>query len=375
MRIIMILFVWLILLGAWADSLPAELAHALQQREHFYHNHYITFIVETQHDIFQPHRYQSRSQYILEIFRAARAVKVTQRPLQGMDHRTKQGNTIQFNLDKNTGNITTTSSCYLGEDVNALMEPDMEFTQSNQSLARAQMGAVIGMSKLQNLYSNPQVSGFICQEVCNQRGVFTIGLDVSKLYGVQWERIEERAHRWIMVGRIKARHYDPQAAEGDPDVTLRVELRKPDALILELEVLRPLRAANKWQRSQFRTVQIKKIDGLSIPAEIEYRADSSSGGYMIRSHYRLVSIKLLSDAVALDLPLGTRVEDRRLGSSVNYLWQGRLPTEEELKRLAFQQGYLLAPESPRRRYSPWLFAPAMIFFAAAGYLYWRQRRK
>jgi hypothetical protein len=50
-------------------------------------------------------------------------------------------------------------------------------------------------------------------------------------------------------------------------------------------------------------------------------------------------------------------------------------SEEELKRLGYQQGNLIPPETPRRRYSPWLFLPAVLCFLAAGYLYLRQRRK
>ncbi len=371
--IVVVLSTWLVLLGAWANPLPKKLAHALQQREHFYYNRHIVFIVETQYDIFKPRRNQAQSRYILEIFRSKGAIMATQRPLQGTKYRTELGNDIYVELDKGTNGIIMTSSCYLGEEVGALVEPDMEF--QSQSPAKVGMGAVIGRNATQGPYGNPQVPSFVCQEVCNQRGVFTVGLDVSKLYGAQWERIEERGNRWIMIGRINAPDYDSAATENEPDVVIRVELSKSDALVLELEIFRPLRAANNWQRGRFRTVRTHEVDGFNVPAEIEYRAESSGGGYVVRSHYKLVSIKPFKNVLSLEIPLGTRVEDRRLGRPVSYRWQGRLPTEEELKQLALHQGYLLPAESPQRRYSLWLFVPAVVFFAVAGYLYWRQRRK
>lgn len=57
-----------------------------------------------------------------------------------------------------------------------------------------------------------------------------------------------------------------------------------------------------------------------------------------------------------------------------YSWQGSLPDEKQLEKLAYQQGNLLPPETPRRRYSLWMFLPAIALFGLALLLYLRRRR-
>jgi hypothetical protein len=92
--------------------------------------------------------------------------------------------------------------------------------------------------------------------------------------------------------------------------------------------------------------------------------------------------------IEMNLAVGTSVLDVRLkpydkllqspdpmDEAVQYLWKGRLLSKDELKQLAYQQGHLLPPETPRQRYSLWLFLPPVLFFIAAAYLYWRQRRR
>jgi hypothetical protein len=92
--------------------------------------------------------------------------------------------------------------------------------------------------------------------------------------------------------------------------------------------------------------------------------------------------------IEMNLAVGTSVLDVRLkpydkllqssdpmDEAVQYLWKGRLLSKDELKQLAYQQGHLLPPETPRQRYSLWLFLPSVLFFIAAAYLYWRQRRR
>ncbi|MDM7460252.1 MAG: hypothetical protein P3X24_001160, partial [bacterium] len=60
---------------------------------------------------------------------------------------------------------------------------------------------------------------------------------------------------------------------------------------------------------------------------------------------------------------------------VQYRWKETLPDTKALEQLSYQQGNLIPPETPRRRFSPLLFVPAVIFFALAGYLYLRSRRR
>lgn len=62
-------------------------------------------------------------------------------------------------------------------------------------------------------------------------------------------------------------------------------------------------------------------------------------------------------------------------NAVNYLWEGKLIPDEKIQYLAYQQGNLIPPDAPRRRFSPLLFAPAIVFFALAAYFYFRNRRR
>ncbi len=95
--------------------------------------------------------------------------------------------------------------------------------------------------------------------------------------------------------------------------------------------------------------------------------------------------------IDIEVPIGTTVRDLRLAGdveqlldmseekidemSVFYSWSGRLPSEAELQQLAYQQGHLIPPDAPARRYSLWMFLPALLLFGLAGYLYYRQKRK
>jgi hypothetical protein len=76
--------------------------------------------------------------------------------------------------------------------------------------------------------------------------------------------------------------------------------------------------------------------------------------------------------------LGNTVTPKDLANDENaviYKWSGIVPEEEALRRFAYQQGSLVPPEIPQRRYSLWLFVPAALFFLAAAYLYLRGKRK
>jgi hypothetical protein len=367
------LIVILTLAGAWTGSLPKELTHAIQQRKRFYHNRSIVFRVHTDEKVLQPHPRQSQSHFILTISCKPHVVQVIQQPLNASTARTAQGNRVRFHIDSG-GAINYSSTCYLSNDTFAIIEPDLVFSTGNQPvMQQAQMFAIIERGNLDRLYSHPPMPGLLCQQVSGLLGVFTIGLDVTRLYEACWERVETRPDRWILHGRAKANRYDPSLPEDYPDVLLQVELRKPDALPLKLELVSPFRNG-QWYRETLRAVGFRKEGDLWVPSTFTWHHDGSQKTFFYSSSYELVRFARLNQEVTLQLPLGTQVEDRRLGSSVNYRWQGHLPTEEELRRLAYRQGYLLPPAAPRRRYSLWLFAPAVLFFTAAAYLYWRQRR-
>lgn len=112
-------------------------------------------------------------------------------------------------------------------------------------------------------------------------------------------------------------------------------------------------------------------------------------------NFNLKQIQPLSERdMEITLPIGTLIHDfRRISKDwnvqdysthfsqgnwnrvVRYVWQGALPDEKKVEQLAYQQGNLIPPEAPRRRFSPLLFAPAMVFFALAAYFYLRNRRR
>jgi hypothetical protein len=137
---------------------------------------------------------------------------------------------------------------------------------------------------------------------------------------------------------------------------------------------------------QCEATSFKSIDGIYFQEKIKYLYQSKKGAKTEISFSLKDMSKLSQVSSCPDLPLGIFVYDfRHLGDKVSpnqlsseraaiYKWAGRLPTLDELKQRAYQQGNLVPPETPRRRYSPWLLLPAILFFLAAGYLYFKNRR-
>ena len=160
--------------------------------------------------------------------------------------------------------------------------------------------------------------------------------------------------------------------------TLRLDRQRGYAP-LELEV------RQGHVRYHWKTLEWKKFGDHWFPSEVEYQYTDRAVNHIAR--FSLVSVEVSSDEEVPLFSLGEPVIDYRLRDSVvdapqrskekvvSYIWQGRLPTEEELKQLAYQQGNLIPPETPRRRFSPLLFAPAVILFALAAYLYFKKQRR
>ncbi|GBC94191.1 hypothetical protein HRbin15_02699 [bacterium HR15] len=136
----------------------------------------------------------------------------------------------------------------------------------------------------------------------------------------------------------------------------------------------------------WKTKRWRQIDGHWVPSLVEYQYFGSN--FIQKTNFELVSVEPSAPVdVAQFLPHGVPISDFRLKATVtdspprsaedivNYRYTGRFLTVEELKRLAYQQGNLVPPETPRRRYSLWLFAPAILFFLAAAYLYFKNRRQ
>jgi hypothetical protein len=359
----------------WADPIPSQLAKALQQRERFYYNRYVVYQVDRRLDVYktQQKTYETyQHNFLIEIAREPKAIKVVCKPLEGQTIRTEQGTTERFNPS-----FGGTAACYLLLDQGIVIigDTDAIFSIRDNSLERATAVANIRRIRPSGIYSNLELwKSFLDETVAGMWGAFTIGLDVSKLYQARWEKVEERADRWVLIGKAKAEELESVRA-GAPDIVLRAELRKPDALLLNLEILTPSHQPNRWVKYQLITLQTQKVDGMEIPSVFVHKGSRSTGTIKADFRYTLQRLERLKQPLRVQVPKNAVVMDERLGNTLNYRWTGRLMSEEELKRLGYQQGNLIPPETPRRRYSPWLFLPAALFFFAAGYLYLRQRRK
>jgi hypothetical protein len=135
---------------------------------------------------------------------------------------------------------------------------------------------------------------------------------------------------------------------------------------------------------EYRVLDWTKQDNHFIPKEIEFVESMPSRKTVYR--FRLVEVSpskpitfsIPSDARVIDLRLAGYISEANdrdaLDKQVGYFYSGKIPSIDELKNLAYQRGNLIPPETPRRRYSPWLLLPAVLLFLAAGYLYFKNRR-
>jgi hypothetical protein len=214
--------------------------------------------------------------------------------------------------------------------------------------------------------------------------------NLLKAMDTQWNTVQFTGGRWHLKGRYAGRF-----AEGWVALVLQA-----DGLPLQLTVRQYRTFTDRrsgvvrkrlMEELEWRTEEVVRIEGIPIPKRISYRRKNYFLNDEFTSRIVLIKVEPFGGKVEMRLPIGTRVWDARLASyekmfkemvnpeevreAISYDWQGRLPSKEELHRLAYQQGYLLPPESPRHRYSLWLFAPAVLFFTAAAYLYWKQKRR
>lgn len=151
------------------------------------------------------------------------------------------------------------------------------------------------------------------------------------------------------------------------------------------------------KKAEYHFVEMNRTNNVDFPVHIRYRKVETSPEQKrkVIVDFKLRRVDSLSEKdLEITLPLGTQVHDFRQLSRdweaqdysnhfsqgdwsrvVRYRWQGVLPDVKTLKQLAYQQGNLIPPDTPRRRFSLLLFAPAIIFFALAAYLYFRNRRR
>lgn len=130
-----------------------------------------------------------------------------------------------------------------------------------------------------------------------------------------------------------------------------------------------------------------KYLGVEVPRTIHYREVEGNLQTVITFTLKHVE-KLSSPKELLEVPLGSAVSDYRyLGeisdrdlirnsrNAVLYNWTGKLLSDAEVQMYAYKMGLLQPSEDSSSRYSPLLFAPAIIFFALAAYFYFRNRRR
>ncbi len=208
--------------------------------------------------------------------------------------------------------------------------------------------------------------------------VFLAGIDPTSLDDYKVERVEDLGEQWIIYG------------SGSPSIRWKIHFRKSDGLPTFCEFGRP---------TFTKIVKVSKttrLRGQAFPAEVtieEITRNSKTGQIFSRyvCKYTLKSKDNYNGEI--EIPLGTSIADYRLmdyadfvklysstqlgggEQAVIYPWSGRLLSEAELQQLAYQQGHLIPPDAPARRYSLWMFLPAVILFGLAGYLYYRQKRK
>jgi hypothetical protein len=273
---------------------------------------------------------------------------------------------------------------WYGEGWNGLIHRQIEYIASK--------GEVSDKDVMFNLFPCP-TNGIYCEirhpnnTEFRRFDIIILGnFDLFGAQDVKWQIENEDAQQWTLRGEYP----DYAGLRG----TIRITLLKPNTLLQSVEmVITDLR--NKVV--EYKRWEVKAwtdFNGLKIPQtiEIERRKTFSTVRYLMQ----LDQVKPLEKNFSLNLPIGLQVDDYRLlehkdilnasnlysegGDSkikeklVIYGWTGRLYSPEELRQLAYQQGNLVPPDTPRRRYTPWLLLPAILFFLAAGYLYFRNRR-
>jgi hypothetical protein len=144
------------------------------------------------------------------------------------------------------------------------------------------------------------------------------------------------------------------------------------------KILRSIEISMGKKRSRY---QIEETHASFVNLPTQIKVEKQRSHREIRAEFYLKRFDLNCEAPTLQL--GTHVNDFRLTPNseerdsegfVHYLWTGELPTETELKQLAYQQGSLLPPETPQRRYSFWMFLPAIVLFGLALLFYLKRRR-
>lgn len=173
---------------------------------------------------------------------------------------------------------------------------------------------------------------------------------------------------------------------GWANTTIRVAVQKDTGRLLRYEIIpagTPVRP-DVWQIHRF-----KPYSGMMVPSYVTRKKVVPFDNLWLHILYRF-SLKSVSPAGGCDfhLPLGNTVVDYRLidnvtfdnhvepdvqQRAVQYRWDGAVPEENVLRRMAYEQGKL--PSAGKGLRATWaLLVPAVLLLALALFLYRRMRQ-
>lgn len=352
MRAVVVSVLFACVMTVWAAPLPKELAQALQKREASYYGRYLEFQFSSRYVQLKPqHQEKYSREELVKVWRAHSATKVVRLPLNGQKHVTKQGNELLFSERGGSE-----SAYYFDEDIIVSVHPNVNLLSGAHDKVDANMLASIERSRAHLLWlEETGRADVLSTTYCVSRwwGVFTIGLNPADNPQIVWEKVEDCPNQWVLIGKERLTQLDAQ--RGD-EYVVRLVLAKPDALPTELEALHT--STGRWSRWKIRTLKTYQDKSVRFPSLIQGSYDTSDQAVSMPSTCELRKVEAISDVPTFDLPLGTGIRDNRFRRDVHYLWQGSLPTQAELQQMMYEQGRLLPPESPRRRYSSVMFLPA-----------------
>jgi len=369
-RLITTLFGCMFVSQVWASELPKELVHTLQKVQNSYLNKRYVYKVKKDVKPAQGNGYQA--EFRMEVVITTDALLISRMPEteSAVNMETKYGGRVSID----TRSLINSETCYISKDVIANLTSDFQFQPNINRTTNAEL--LVYINEGADWRSSPV--DFFDSSPCGVASGFSaplfLGVPLTNSSVIRWASAERVGQQWILNGYIKASDYDPSVGSDYPNVSVRARVDGHTGLIMSLELLRPLRSEGKWQRRTAQVVAKKYIRNAFFPSRIAFQWDSSSKSYLATETYELLAVEPITQISMPEIPLGTQVIDSRLGHPVRYSWTGRLPSKDELKQLAYQQGSLLPPETPQRRYSFWMFLPAIVLFGLALLFYLKRRR-
>lgn len=367
--------------SAYADDL-GRLNSLLERRENAMRNHYFQYNVDHKLQLAVPGEkevYTRKGSITIEIQHGKQLTHMRIYPANSKILTDRQGVQLMMGGQNWRGGPFAEVSCYFGSDWLACLEFAPETSPTDVvgylNLFPTPANAIYYTPIL--FYGSPHTLRFAdCALLCNA--------NLLKVQNAQWNKVEHRDGKWLLEGKALYRL-------GEAYVSMELD---SEGVPISIKVV-AFRAGSQANAPptpkeviEWRAEATKVVEGVRVPSRIAYSVRSPS---VKEDRYEAVfvlqRVERMQQEPELKLPVGLNVSDMRLESyedliqqgrpsetAVPYKWLGRLLSREELRQLAYQQGHLAPPESPRPRFSLWLIAPALLLLIVAGYLYWRQRK-